>query len=573
MLLDATYPYLLLDPETPAERAALLSLPFVGHLAGGRLGAVWTRLPAFSGWSLRCDTPEAQRRVQDLQQWVKVSPLLEYLRDADFSAERAVFSADYPPRDYQLSGVRHLVTVRRALLGDAMGLGKTVQAAGAVLADWYARPDAPGKFVVICPSGLRRQWRRELTAAFVSPHTSAPAFKSEGILVYDGAPSARKLTLRMLFEPQINTFVISYELLLRDREQVFQALRQTGVRALIVDESGRVKNPLSVSYAAVRALSEAHPSALCFLLNGTPIENTAEDLWAQMSIVRPELFPSMADFEARYVRKTRLRTRQGQEYVKIVGYQNLDEMKSLIRDVLVRRSYDDVSEELPQVVTVEKVVELGATQRAAYAELEADQTMASDVKLTALVRAALFHRAPDGGFVSVKSAAVMEVLSELGEREQVVVCSASKVFVREMVKLMRAEGIRAECIDGETSDAERAELVSAFTVGSFRVLLGTSAIERGLNLQAAGVLIQADLPWNPAVWLQRLGRIRRMGSRHAVARVVQIIADDTVESYVRKVVYLKQRLFAGVVGELDVAPVTPDATKLLHGLTKAAGRA
>lgn len=570
MFLDAVYPYLLPTPETAGEHAYLLRLPCLVHLPQGRLGAIWTRLPWFTELPIRFVDAAAAARVQAIGEWLKIDPTLRYLQGADFAEERAVFSADYEPRDYQLRGVRHLRTVRRVLLADAMGLGKTVQAGGAVLVDWYAAAregrSTAGKFVVVCPSGLRRQWRRELVAAFVAPGGDTPAFKSESILVHDGAPPARKLGLRMLQEPGSLVFVVSYELLLRDRVEIMDTLRQVGVRAVVCDEAGRIKNPHSASFGAVSALSEAHPDALFFLLNGTPIENAAEDLWAQLAVVRPALYPSPTEFADRYVRSMTIRAR-GREFQKIIGYQRLEEMRALTRDVLVRRSYADVDEELPAVVTSERVVELTPAQRAEHDRISADKTLSADHKMSELVRTALYVTTVDGKFHSSKCDELLAALGECEPGEQVVVCAVSKIFIRELERRVRAAEILVERIDGDTPDQRRMELVSAFTAGSFRVLLGTGAIERGLNLQCAGVLMQADLPWNPGVWLQRVGRVRRLGSRHASARVVQIIADNSVETHVRKVVYRKQGLFTGAIGELDVVPVV-DPAQLVQGLER-----
>src|SRR5262252_1112027 len=75
----------------------------------------------------------------------------------------------------------------------------------------------------------------------------------------------------------------------------------------------------------------------------------------------------------------------------------------------------------------------------------------------------------------------------------------------------------------------------------------------GLNLQHANVVINLDLPWNPAVLEQRIGRVHRLGQRQPV-RVVNFVAQGTIEEGMLSVLKFKKSLFAGVLdgGEKDV---------------------
>src|SRR5205814_9735968 len=86
-----------------------------------------------------------------------------------------------------------------------------------------------------------------------------------------------------------------------------------------------------------------------------------------------------------------------------------------------------------------------------------------------------------------------------------------------------------------------------------RVFLSTDAGGLGLNLQHASMVMNMDLPWNPAVLEQRIGRVHRLGQRNVV-RVVNFIAQGTIEEGMLGVLKFKQSLFAGVLdgGEKDV---------------------
>ena len=86
-----------------------------------------------------------------------------------------------------------------------------------------------------------------------------------------------------------------------------------------------------------------------------------------------------------------------------------------------------------------------------------------------------------------------------------------------------------------------------------RLFLSTDAGGVGLNLQHANVVINMDLPWNPAVLEQRIGRVHRLGQTQPV-QVINFVAEGTIEEGMLSVLAFKQALFAGVLdgGEKEV---------------------
>ncbi len=79
-----------------------------------------------------------------------------------------------------------------------------------------------------------------------------------------------------------------------------------------------------------------------------------------------------------------------------------------------------------------------------------------------------------------------------------------------------------------------------------RVFLSTDAGSTGLNLQHASTLVNMDLPWNPAVLEQRIGRIHRMGQRRPV-QIVNFVAKGTIEEGMLSVLAFKRSLAAGIL--------------------------
>ncbi|MGH7168934.1 MAG: helicase-related protein, partial [Gemmataceae bacterium] len=107
---------------------------------------------------------------------------------------------------------------------------------------------------------------------------------------------------------------------------------------------------------------------------------------------------------------------------------------------------------------------------------------------------------------------------------------------------------------GGLSSNKRKEMLDRFRDdANCRVFLSTDSGGVGLNMQHASVVLNMDLPWNPAVLEQRIGRVHRLGQRQPV-RVVNFVSQGTIEEGMLAVLKFKKSLFAGVLdsGEKEV---------------------
>ena len=126
----------------------------------------------------------------------------------------------------------------------------------------------------------------------------------------------------------------------------------------------------------------------------------------------------------------------------------------------------------------------------------------------------------------------------------------SHFVVRE---LLLQRDLRAEVFHGGLNTKARSEMIAAFHGDpEFRVLFSTDAGGLGLNLQdAASIVVNLEVPWNPAVLEQRIGRVHRMGQQRGV-QVLHFVTRDAIEERVRRVVENKRALFEGLlVDEAD----------------------
>jgi SNF2 family DNA or RNA helicase len=117
--------------------------------------------------------------------------------------------------------------------------------------------------------------------------------------------------------------------------------------------------------------------------------------------------------------------------------------------------------------------------------------------------------------------------------------------------------LHAEVFHGGLATAARAALIERFHRDSdLRVLFSTDAGGLGLNLQdAASVVVHLEVPWNPAVLEQRIGRVHRIGQRRSV-QVLHFVTRGAIEERVRRIVESKRALFDGLlVDEADFVVV------------------
>ena len=98
---------------------------------------------------------------------------------------------------------------------------------------------------------------------------------------------------------------------------------------------------------------------------------------------------------------------------------------------------------------------------------------------------------------------------------------------------------------------DREQVKRRFRDGEADLLLCTDAASEGLNFQFCGALVNYDMPWNPMRVEQRIGRIDRVGQRHASIRVVNLHYEGTVETAVYRALRRRIGLFEQVVGRLQ----------------------
>jgi superfamily II DNA or RNA helicase len=447
---------------------------------------------------------------------------------------------------YQAEGALFAATAGRALIADDMGLGKTIQAIAA--AELLSRHCGAERVLVVCPTSLKHQWQREIAR-----------FSEREACVIHGLRALRQQQWADVAEKGGWAKITNYETLARDLDLI----NAWAPDIVIVDEAQRVKNWNTVAARALRRIASPH----AIVLTGTPLQNRLEELISIIQFVdQHRLGPTW-----RLLHEHQQRDESG----RVVGYRNLDRIGATLAPIMLRRRKAEVLDQLPE--RVDNTLFVPMTEQQLVHHTENGDTVARIIKrwrktgflsdtdqrvLTCALQnmrmscnsTYLLDHESDHG---TKADELMTLLDELLEQPDAkVVIFSQWVRTHELIiRRLHARGWGHVLFHGGVPGDERPALIDRFHDDpNCRVFLSTDAGGVGLNLQhAAATVVNMDLPWNPAVLEQRIGRVYRLGQRKSV-QVVNFVAQGSIEEGMLSVLAFKQSLFAGVLdgGESEV---------------------
>ncbi|MBI4514645.1 MAG: DEAD/DEAH box helicase [Deltaproteobacteria bacterium] len=471
--------------------------------------------------------------------------------------QRALHSLKRKLYPYQSEGVERFLTAGRLLLADDMGLGKTVQAIAAGHALWATGKVQRGLLIV--PASLKPQWLREWQL-----------FTDTPIAVVEGGPAQRWAAYRK----QAKGFLIAnYEQVLRDLEHMY------GWRPdlVVLDEAQRIKNWATKTAAYVKKLRPKYR----LVLTGTPMENRIEELaslldWVDDFALEPKW--RLQPWHSTYT--------DGKK--EVGGARHLDTLRQRLSGSMVRRVRSEVLRQLPPRTDTTVTVELTEAQREEHDALIqpiaqlvaiARRRPLAQAQFLRLMSLLTTQRIIANGLGQVQFATVWPAISQVRQPDAALVQTLSSpklLELREIVTQLALEqgrkvvvfsqwrrmlqlahwavagllgerGVRAVFFTGHEGQQRRTQNIVEFHDDpNTRVLFATDAGGVGLNLQrAASSCINIELPWNPAVLEQRIGRIYRMGQKQPID-VYNLVSEASIEGRIAALVSGKRALFTGL---------------------------
>lgn len=505
-------------------------------------------LPAFIEQARKLDPqfhcyPDALNYILEERDRLRRHTLLGTLKPTDI--ENVLNTKLYP---YQIDGIRFAFDAGRSLIADEMGLGKTVQAIGT--AELMKKQNMVGSVLIVCPTSLKYQWKKEIER-----------FTGSSVTVIEGPHTHR----RELYKTEAFYKIVSYHTLANDIK-AFGTLR---FDMLIMDEVQRLKNwNTQIAQAARRVESD-----YCVVLSGTPLENKLEELYSVMQFVDQYALGPYYEFLDRHV----VTSPTG----KVTAYRALNEIGTILKPYMLRRRKCDVAIQLPERSDKVLFVPMTKEQRQLHDECQnavaqlvyrwqAHRFLSEKDRKRLLLLISRMRMVCDSTFIidqksrfDTKIGEALQLITAMTESgdEKAVVFSQWERMTRILAEELDKAGIAYEYLHGGVPSAKRRFLTENFrTDPEKRVFISTDAGSTGLNLQAASLVINLDLPWNPAVLEQRIARVYRIGQRRNI-HVINMVAAGTIEERMLSTLNFKSNLFAGILDGGD-DQITLDDNKL-----------
>jgi SNF2 family DNA or RNA helicase len=454
--------------------------------------------------------------------------------------------------------LRHLKG--RALLADEVGLGKTIEAC-LVLKEYWMR-GLVRKALVLAPPSLVSQWKGELIEKFgllpASPDTAAA--RRDPQQFWKDAPLVVASIAMARLDPHA------------------AAVAAVPWDMVIVDEAHCLKNRNSANWRLVDSLQKR----FILMLTATPVENNLVELYNLITLLKPGLLATEADFRKTYMTPGKPKAPRQPE-----------QLRTLLGDVMIRNTRAAADVQLPRRIAASVPVAPSETEAQVYdmvshfvaqryrpAEGRRVPPMALDLmqrqagSSPQAIGRSVARALSEGRWVQADDRQELEAILDLasgieesGKGAQLgrmlsahpgkaVVFTEFVPTLEHLARVCEQHGISYSLFSGDFSRAEKDAAIALFR-DQARVLLSTGAGGEGRNLQFADTIVNFDLPWNPMRIEQRVGRVHRIGQSRDVF-VFNFYQEGTVEEQLLRVLHDKINMFELVVGEMDAILGTLD---------------
>ena len=457
------------------------------------------------------------KRIDQLQKKIKQSMALQLDTPKTLKAEL---------RDYQTDGYQWLIRMTGwgagVCLADDMGLGKTVQTIAFML-----HTADQGPTLVAAPASVVLNWQRELLRF-------APSLRVQVL----NTATDRKGRIEQAVAGDV--ILTTYGLFVTEDE----ALCAKEWNTVCLDEAHVIKNRQTKTSAVVMKLKAAHR----IILTGTPVQNHLGELWNLFQFANPGLLGSHEQFRQKYI-------------VPIEQQDNKErsrQLKRIVSPFMLRRTKQEVIEELPDKTEINIPVELSDEELAVYEvirrrakQMLEDEQSASGVSVNTLAEITRLRQAACSAELVEKNwkgecskiNALSDLLQEIVDGgNAVLIFSQFTSFLALVRQCLDKQKQPYLYLDGSVPVRQRDQLVQQFQHGDCPVfLISLKAGGLGLNLTGANYVIHLDPWWNPAIEQQATDRAYRLGQRQNVT-VYHLISQHTIEEKILRLHQTKRNL-------------------------------
>lgn len=513
-------------------------------------------------------------------------------------------------RQYQIQMVHHLCRMPKFICGDAVGLGKTIEAIAA--ASWIKERFPKAKIVILATKSTTWQWHDEVTRfSLLRPHVLTDTYKG-----MSGQNARMGQMIKFLEGDTKDVLICKYSSLIGKRrivedkdgnkrkETISQETKAFATIfkehgdniILITDECQKYKTPGTSIRKLVMALSKY--TGKTWALSATVIKNGLDEFYNIAYAVGIRPLGDLADFAENYCNFYEQYIGQGRHIPVLSGYKNVVRFKEQLRPFFLGRSQKQVKEPLPALSTLFHPIDLDEKQSRLLLEdipsgkfqlppaiikeagqiFEKERDASNQMTMLSIQQLvanhwALIDRNNEKDFLtttlSPKEEALLDMLDGDFRGEKVIVFTKYKSWIDRLEWLTKEGHLTKRSflrITGDESEKQRRVSKALFQdpEGTHDLIVINSAGIEGINLQQAAHMICLDLPWSWGDLIQLVGRMVRMASPHSACTLHVMVAKGTIDEYTVETLKGKKGVFEKILGESHSAGILDD--KLFHDL-------
>jgi SNF2 family DNA or RNA helicase len=430
----------------------------------------------------------------------------------------------------------------RALLADEVGLGKTIEA-GLIVSEYLARGMVKS-ILILTPASLVSQWQLELASKF-----SISSITTDDDSRQQNTEDFWKNNPRII--ASLNT---------AKSAKHYPLVTSRNWDLVVVDEAHHLKNRNTLNWKLVNALNKR----FILMLTATPVQNSLVELFNLLTLLKPGLLKTEADFKKEYVSSKNGRIPK-----------NPEKLRSLMREVMIRNTRSLVDVKLPKRFATTITVTPGDSEGKIYQDLSnflrdnseqldkfsrTNLLMRAGSSINALTESLknLSQKFPNDELKTLirrasqikqveKAVALVELLKKSSQKT--IVFTTHKATSAYLAKTFTEAGIQFAEFLGDMSLKQKDAAIEAFR-DNIPVLLASETGGEGRNIQFANAIVNYDLPWNPMKIEQRIGRIHRIGQTQDVF-IFNFCLKGSIEEYILRILHDKINMFELVVGEIE----------------------
>jgi SWI/SNF-related matrix-associated actin-dependent regulator 1 of chromatin subfamily A len=488
-------------------------------------------------------TPELKRQLANLEDRKRITLAASRATDA---AIEVPFPEGVTARGYQLAGIAYALSRKNTLLGDDMGLGKSLQALALANVDLSIN-----KILVICPASLKLNWYREFKK-FSTRNFQIAIVESGRTFPYGFGVTIINFDILHSFEFSLRRE--PWDLLIVDEAHMIRNSSARRTRQVVGGREIKDKKSGDVKHVAIDPI----PCKRAVFCTGTPISNRPKELWPLVNFLDPQTWNNEFQFLRRYCGATR-----GRFGFESNGASNLPELQEKLRStIMIRRLKADVLTELPpkirQVIELPVTAEARAVVDAELAAFHAQEDLIVELRAAVEIAKASDDREEYNQAVIKLRAGMQAAFTKIAKlRHDTAVATVPYVIehLRDIVDARQkcivfghhidaidaiAKEFAGKCVklDGRDTMQERQAAVDRFQRDPDTLLFigGIMAAGVGLTLTAASHVVFAELDWTPANVTQAEDRAHRIGQHNSVLVQHLVLEGSLAATMARKII-------------------------------------